>query len=64
MCCRVHTAEAYNAALREKLAKVSQLAEQDRVAELEQILREGEKAIKVNKSHQLLVVEVQLLESC
>ncbi|XP_020566522.1 coiled-coil domain-containing protein 39 isoform X2 [Oryzias latipes] len=43
---KVHTAEAYNAALREKLAKVSQLAEQDRVAELEQILREGEKAIK------------------
>uniref|UniRef100_A0A3P9HJZ4 Coiled-coil domain-containing protein 39 n=1 Tax=Oryzias latipes TaxID=8090 RepID=A0A3P9HJZ4_ORYLA len=49
MCCRVHTAEAYNAALREKLAKVSQLAEQDRVAELEQILREGEKEVDVQQ---------------
>lgn len=54
MCCRVHTAEAYNAALKEKLAKVSQAAEQDQVAEMEQILREGEKTIKVKKSHRIL----------
>ncbi|RVE61453.1 hypothetical protein OJAV_G00170770 [Oryzias javanicus] len=49
---KVHAAEAYNAALKEKLAKVSQAAEQDQVAEMEQILREGEKAIKEADAHQ------------